>query len=1128
MPSKLTHHIIGFDSKIFNLLEQMQPSIVKIYDYPSDTNVDQIRRRCPATLIVYRQYTERTWNDPADAFVAELSDALAKLSGRGIIWEGLNEPVLNSAADATALSNWFVRFAELMHARGEKVAAFSFSTGNPSLEYVPLLAPAATACDYLALHEYYNPTWGARDFTRYRQFRAELPPAARKPILITECGVDDGRNNGWQAYVSADQYLQILAEYDRALLQDPYLLGATIFQYGTGGVWQSFDVAGIGQALADYVTNAGGGWRGATQVVLGNVTFAPTTLTAGQLLNFSALVQNNTGQTISTQGPAPSFIYDEGSTFYTRGYPDVAGAYRIGIDFDGRVGIDHPYRWGLGAALAPGLSATITGAIRVKTPRTIRYWAGLVREQIAWAQDREGAQAITTQATPTNSPTITNVTLTPTTLATGELLNVSITVVNNSDQTLATQNPAPGFVYDEGDTFYTRGFADVKGVYRVGMDFDGRTGIDHPYRWGLGAALAPGQSATITGAIRLKTPRAINYWAGLVREQTAWVEDRIGAQAITVKSLTPNTLEITNVTFAPATLATGELLNVSVTVVNNTEQTLATQNPAPGFVYDEGDTFYTRGLPDVNGAYRVGIDFDGRAGIDHPYRWGLGAPLAPGASATITGAIRLKTPRAINYWAGLVREQIAWVQDRQGAQTITVSGVVPNAPQITRVTFTPTTPKTGQAVTVSITVQNNSNATLQTQGPNPGFAYDEGDTFYTRGLPDVNGAYRVGIDFDGRAGVDHPYRWGLGAPLAPGASTTITGVIKLKTPRAINYWAGLVREQIAWVQDRQGTQTITATGVPIPSHIFGIHDPGGEQRMVNAGKRGWVLTTVQVNGADHTGDFAGLTNVGLGVLVRLNHGYGSAGTLPVSTQYAAFAQQCAAFVAGSTGAHIWIIGNETNFPLERPGNNNGVGGEVITPALYAQCFALVRAAIKNVAGHADDWVVPAPPAPWNAQTTYAENPSGDWVQYWIDLLNACVQRNAPPDALALHTYTHGWTANLIADEATMDPPFQNRRYNFRAYRDFLGAVPTTLRGLPVLITEAQPISWQNQNTGWVQAAYQELNNWNAVAANQPIQALCLLRWQAIPGDPAGWCFSNKPEALADFDAALQNDYRVRM
>ena len=259
MASKLTFHIMGFDSAVLDRLEQMQPSTVKIFDFPSETNIDAIRQRCPYTLIIYRQYTNLTFNDPADAFVAELNDTLNKLSGRGVIWEGLNEPVIASTQDAQTLSNWYVRFANLMHARQEQVAAFSFSTANPPLGWVSLLAPGAAACDYIALHEYYSPTRGAEDLGRYRQFRAQLPANALKPILITECGLDDGQNNGWQKYLAQFQYLPILADYDNMLLQDDYVLGATIFQYGAGNPWQTFDVASIGSGIAQTVANAGTG-----------------------------------------------------------------------------------------------------------------------------------------------------------------------------------------------------------------------------------------------------------------------------------------------------------------------------------------------------------------------------------------------------------------------------------------------------------------------------------------------------------------------------------------------------------------------------------------------------------------------------------------------------------------------------------------------------------------------------------------------------------------------------------------------------------------------------------------------------------------------------------------------------
>ena len=51
------------------------------------------------------------------------------------------------------------------------------------------------------------------------------------------------------------------------------------------------------------------------------------------------------------------------------------------------------------------------------------------------------------------SPPIISVAFSPSTSNLGEVLNVSITVRNDSADTLTTQGPDPGFIYDEGDSF---------------------------------------------------------------------------------------------------------------------------------------------------------------------------------------------------------------------------------------------------------------------------------------------------------------------------------------------------------------------------------------------------------------------------------------------------------------------------------------------------------------------------------------------------------------------------------------------------------------------------------------------------------------------------------------------------
>ncbi len=305
-----------------------------------------------------------------------------------------------------------------------------------------------------------------------------------------------------------------------------------------------------------------------------------------------------------------------------------------------------------------------------------------------------------------------------------------------------------------------------------------------------------------------------------------------------------------------------------------------------------------------------------------------------------------------------------------------------------------------------------------------------------------------------------------------------------------------------------------------PATIFGVHDREGRKAFDNTSRRGWIVVSVSLSDHDSDGNFSELELGGFGVIARLNHGYNSAGTLPFANDYQAFARRCADFVANSKGAHIWIIGNETNLNAEWPGNQDGKGGEPITAERYAQCFALCYRAIKQRKGHEIDWIVPSAPAPYNAD-------AGDFVQYFADMLNGCLRQNTPPDALALHAYTHGYKPELVTSDAKMDPPFQNYHYHFRVYQDFLNVVPSALRSVPVLITEAQPANpdwWQDENRGWVQAVYREINGWNTDAKHQPIQAVCLFRWE--PGDDR-WRFSAREGANEDFRTALQQNYAAR-
>jgi len=311
-----------------------------------------------------------------------------------------------------------------------------------------------------------------------------------------------------------------------------------------------------------------------------------------------------------------------------------------------------------------------------------------------------------------------------------------------------------------------------------------------------------------------------------------------------------------------------------------------------------------------------------------------------------------------------------------------------------------------------------------------------------------------------------------------------------------------------------------------PKYIFGLHDPGGQHLMVEKNKQGWVLVTEEL-GADPHGpggpDYSYLSDQGLGVIVRLNHGYHDKGTIPHSSRYDDFAQRCGNFVEGSKGCHIWIIGNEPNVSWERPGGPNG---EVITPELYARCYKKCRDNIRSRPGRENDQVVVAAIGPWNTDTKYPENPLGDWVKYFRHVLERLVGQC---DGIAIHTYTNGYALDFITQDYWMATPgYKHLRYQFRSFIDFMNAIPEEMHNLPVYITETdQNLAWKDEpGSRWVQTAYREIDRWNSEPANQPIQALILYRWPLVHDQPQ-WAISTRPHIINDFKAAMEHEYRVR-
>jgi hypothetical protein len=341
---------------------------------------------------------------------------------------------------------------------------------------------------------------------------------------------------------------------------------------------------------------------------------------------------------------------------------------------------------------------------------------------------------------------------------------------------------------------------------------------------------------------------------------------------------------------------------------------------------------------------------------------------------------------------------------------------------------------------------------------------------------------------------------------------------------------------------------VPAADGPLPfgqsAWIYGMHaesidsDPGTRHEIRNlfegTGRRGWVLFTEQVwrdpnairpnqTRKDFFWDWA--RHAGYGVMVRLNHGYDAAGTLPRAEHYPAFAQTCARYCEHylkhpemSAGVYRWvvIIGNEQNNPREWPRENQPP--QKITPQMYAQAFNLAYTAVKSVLGDSA-LVVPGAVDPYNS----AFRP----LDYFSEMLSGIDQL----DAIALHTYTHGHDVSFITHEKKFEhAPLTDHYYDFQSYRLFMDRIPTKWRQVPVYITETNPLfksqegdwGWYDTDIDWIEDAYAEIHRWNNTPHAQQIQALMLYRWA---GD--AWTMRGKGALRDDFRDAIARNYRWR-
>jgi hypothetical protein len=158
--------------------------------------------------------------------------------------------------------------------------------------------------------------------------------------------------------------------------------------------------------------------------------------------------------------------------------------------------------------------------------------------------------------------------------------------------------------------------------------------------------------------------------------------------------------------------------------------------------------------------------------------------------------------------------------------------------EITNVRFWPPAVPLGGTLNVRITVKNNGDTMIKTQGPPSGTAYSDRETFATFRNParpdepaffERPGVWRVGVTWD-NAPQEFPIRWGLFpedtrvlAPgeerkervLAPGEEAVVEGQIRIETTmgatgnRQRRFYAGIIQEGVGYPGGRVAPTVIT-------------------------------------------------------------------------------------------------------------------------------------------------------------------------------------------------------------------------------------------------------------------------------------------------------------------------------
>jgi hypothetical protein len=139
------------------------------------------------------------------------------------------------------------------------------------------------------------------------------------------------------------------------------------------------------------------------------------------------------------------------------------------------------------------------------------------------------------------------------------------------------------------------------------------------------------------------------------------------------------------------------------------------------------------------------------------------------------------------------------------------------AVELVSLRFSPTTLSGGQTLRIDATIKNIGTKAIETQGPDPGYTYEEGQDYTTQNFPKITNKFRLTIDAGATDNKPNPYRWGFGKSLQPGETVAVYGFIKLNTRNVQEYYGGVIQEYVKYHAENAGRQPVSVMNPGYPT-----------------------------------------------------------------------------------------------------------------------------------------------------------------------------------------------------------------------------------------------------------------------------------------------------------------------